>query len=107
MFLHQQALAGAILPSQADGSAETIAQSSSSRAATLTGLNLDVELGREHALEDKISNLAHKTNLGREVGQQWGLEDVMRWQNNWVSGGFGFASSADTIRGQEKGCDLE
>ena len=84
MFLHQQALAGAISPSQANESAETIAQSSS-RAATLTGLNLDVELGREHALEEKIANLSHKTNLGREVGQQWGLEDVMRWQNNWVS----------------------
>lgn len=96
MFLHQQALAGAIPPSQPDGLAETIAHSSSSRAATLTGLNLDVELGREHALEDKIANLAHKTNLGREVGQQWGLEDVMRWQNNWVSQGIGFEVIGET-----------
>lgn len=87
MFLHQQALAGAIPSSIVEESAETIAQSSpsASRTATLTGLNLDGEFGREHAFEEKIANLTHRTNLGREVGQPWGLEDVLRWQNNWVS----------------------
>jgi hypothetical protein len=87
MFLHQQALAGAIPTSAVEESAETIAQSSSSsRTATLTGLN--GEFGLAGTFEEKIANLTHRTNLGREVGQQWGLEDVMRWQNNWVSEAF-------------------
>lgn len=91
MFLHQQALVGAVpstLAQQSTSSATAsggASPSSLSRSATLTGLNLSAELGAEHAFEDKIANLTHRTNLGRAVGQQWNLEQVMRWESNWVS----------------------
>lgn len=93
MFLHQQALVGAVSSTLAEPSSSspaTISEegafaSSLSRSATLTGLNLSGELGAEHAFEDKIANLTHRTNLGRSVGQQWNLEQVMRWESNWVS----------------------
>ncbi|KAJ9102609.1 hypothetical protein QFC19_004718 [Naganishia cerealis] len=89
MFLHQQALVGAVPSTSSEHSSATTiseaASSSSSRSPTLTGLNLSRELGAEHAFEDKIANLTHRTNLGREVGQQWNLEQVMRWESNWVS----------------------
>lgn len=71
MFLHQQSLS-----------------STTGRTATLNGLQLEEELGKEHALEDKVANLTHGMNLGREVGRAWGVGEVMRWQDNWVSGRF-------------------
>ncbi|KAJ9097209.1 hypothetical protein QFC21_004878 [Naganishia friedmannii] len=94
MFLHQQALVGAApstlseqstSPSSSALIPEASASSSSSRSATLTSLNLSAELGAEHAFEDKIAKLTHRTNLGRSVGQQWNLEQAMRWESNWPS----------------------
>lgn len=70
MFLHQQSLT-----------------STTGRTATLGGLQLGEEFGREHALEEKVANLTHGMNLGREIGREWGVERVMRWQDNWVSQG--------------------
>ncbi|KAJ9119717.1 hypothetical protein QFC22_003427 [Naganishia vaughanmartiniae] len=98
MFLHQQALVGAVPSSTATSteqptSLSTISESAStptslplSRSATLTGLNLSAELGAEYAFDEKIANLTHRTNLGRSVGQQWNVEQVMRWESNSVSG---------------------
>jgi hypothetical protein len=70
MFLHQQSLTSA-----------------TGRTATLGGLQLGEDFGREHTLEEKVANLTHGMNLGREVGREWGVERVMRWQDNWVSQG--------------------
>ncbi|KAI5452334.1 hypothetical protein NCC49_000896 [Naganishia albida] len=67
MFLHQQSLS-----------------LTTGRTATLNGLQLGEELGKEHALEDKVANLTHGMNLGREVGRAWGVGEVMRWQDNWT-----------------------
>lgn len=40
---------------------------------------------RGHALEDKLAAMRHLNNLGREVGERWGVGDVMRWDRNLVS----------------------
>jgi hypothetical protein len=40
---------------------------------------------RGHALEDKLAAMRHLNNLGREVGERWGVGEVMRWDRNQVS----------------------
>jgi hypothetical protein len=36
-------------------------------------------------LEEKLEALRHVGNLGREVGGQWDIESVLRWDRNSVS----------------------
>lgn len=45
----------------------------------------DLEFLRGRSLEDKLEALRHVNNLGREVGGQWGIDSVMRWDRNQVS----------------------
>ncbi|GFZ50074.1 hypothetical protein JCM24511_07827 [Saitozyma sp. JCM 24511] len=40
---------------------------------------------RGHALEDKLAAMRHLNNLGREVGERWGVGEVMRWDRNQTS----------------------
>ena len=39
---------------------------------------------RGKSLETKLANLSHVTNVGREVGAAWGVQDVVRWDHNPV-----------------------
>lgn len=36
------------------------------------------------SLEEKLENLRHVVNLGREVGSRWGVGEVVRWDHNEV-----------------------
>ena len=40
---------------------------------------------RGRSLETKLANLSHVTNVGREIGAAWGVQDVVRWDHNPVS----------------------
>lgn len=35
-------------------------------------------------VQARMENLAHVLNLGREIGQRWELDGVMRWTSAWV-----------------------
>jgi hypothetical protein len=54
----------------------------------------EVDFLRGKGLEEKMKNITHVKNLGREVGSQWGVGDVMRWDRNevslppWLSAGY-------------------
>jgi hypothetical protein len=50
------------------------------RAAMQTPRGLDgLQLGD---IDERSDNLTHPLNLGREIGERWGLGDVMRWSSN-------------------------
>lgn len=49
----------------------------------------DVLRGRD--IESMLAALRHVNNLGRFVGDKWGIESVMRWDRNTVSGREGVA----------------
>lgn len=51
-------------------------------------------------IEERIENLVHLNNLGREVGSAWNVQDVMRWQSNVVSGSRRFEGQ----RGSRRTC---
>lgn len=40
---------------------------------------------RGRSLEAKLEALRHVNNLGREVGERWEVDSVMRWDRNEVS----------------------
>lgn len=40
---------------------------------------------KNKSLERRLEDLRHVNNLGREVGERWGVGDVMRWDRNEVS----------------------
>ena len=44
-----------------------------------------VDFLRGRGLEAKLEALRHVNNLGREVGEPWGVGDFMRWDQNPVS----------------------
>lgn len=48
----------------------------------------DLDFLRGRSLEDKLEALRHVNNLGREVGSQWAIDSVMRWDRNQVSFSF-------------------
>ena len=50
---------------------------------TSTQLN-DLDFLRGRSLEEKLEALRHVGNLGREVGGQWDIESVLRWDRNAV-----------------------
>lgn len=54
-----------------------------SRAAGSASTSSTVAGGGD--IEERLENLVHLNNLGREVGSAWKLQDVMRWQSNVVS----------------------
>jgi len=45
----------------------------------------DLDFLRGKTLEEKLEALRHVNNLGREVGDRWGIDGVMRWDRNAVS----------------------
>ena len=45
----------------------------------------DLDFLRGKTLEEKLEALRHVNNLGREVGDRWGIDSVMRWDRNAVS----------------------
>ncbi|WVQ75034.1 hypothetical protein IAR50_004643 [Cryptococcus sp. DSM 104548] len=47
-------------------------------------------------LDQRLANLRHPSNLGRVLGGEWGLEDVMRWDKNIT----GHATHYASIKGQ-------
>jgi hypothetical protein len=50
------------------------------RAAMQTPRGLDgLQLGD---IDERSDSLTHPLNLGREIGERWGLADVMRWSSN-------------------------
>lgn len=47
----------------------------------------EVDFLRGKGLDEKMKAMTHVNNLGRDVGGQWGVGDVMRWDRNEVSAG--------------------
>jgi dsRNA-specific ribonuclease len=64
----------------------------------------DMDFLRGKTLEEKLEALRHVNNLGREVGERWGIDSVMRWDRNHVSQSFTLLASELTKKtGTESG----